>query len=246
MTTELNWTAYLKAGQTTISNYLLQHYRDLGMTNDEFLVFVQTKAGIDHGELEPSTTKIGEALGWEPQLVFGHLESLRAKGLVKFVSVRDGSGRVTTQLDFEPLYTQLMRITGGTKQAAAQRVEAQGEPAQTKDDLSRATIYNLIEQEFGRPLSQMEMETVKNWFDVDHFQPEFIKAAVQEAVLNAALNLRYIETILVAWQKKNYHSVKEVRQERQKRSQFKQLNQEERVNIPTDVDILNTDWSQFK
>ena len=232
MTSELNWTAYLKAGQTTISNYLLQHYRYLGMTNDEFLVFVQTKAGIDHGELEPSTTKIGEALGWEPQLVFGHLESLRAKGLVKFVSVRDGSGRVTTQLDFEPLYTQ--------------RVETQGEPAQTKDDLSRATIYNLIEQEFGRPLSQMEMETVKNWFDVDHFQPEFIKAAVQEAVLNAALNLRYIETILVAWQKKNYHSVKEVRQERQKRSQFKQLNQEERVNIPTDVDILNTDWSQFK
>ena len=76
MTSELNWTAYLKAGQTTISNYLLQHYRDLGMSNDEFLVFVQTKAGIDHGELEPSTTKIGEALGWEPQLVFGHLESL--------------------------------------------------------------------------------------------------------------------------------------------------------------------------
>ena len=92
----------------------------------------------------------------------------------------------------------------------------------------------------------MEMETVKNWFDVDHFKPEFIKSAVQEAVLNAALNLRYIETILVAWQKKNYRSVQEVRQERQKRTQFKQLNSDEKVNIPTNVDILNTDCSQFK
>ncbi|MBD1491600.1 DnaD domain protein [Weissella confusa] len=246
MTDKLNFAAFMQSGTTSISNYLLQHYRDLGMTNEELLVYVQTKAGIDRGELEPSTQKIGETLGWDAQTVFGHLEAMRAKGLVNFVSMRDGAGRVSTQLDFQPLYDKLVSEPGSDTMTAAQRVATQGQPVTHQDDLSRAAIYNLIEQEFGRPLSQMEMETVKNWFDVDHFKPEFIKAAVQEAVLNAALNLRYIETILVAWQKKNYRSVQEVRQERQKRTQFKQLNSDEKVNIPTNVDILNTDWSKFK
>ncbi len=94
MTDKLNFAAFMQAGTTSISNYLLQHYRDLGMTNEELLVYVQTKAGIDRGELEPSTQKIGETLGWDAQTVFGHLEAMRAKGLVNFVSMRDGAGRV--------------------------------------------------------------------------------------------------------------------------------------------------------
>ncbi|WP_238921623.1 hypothetical protein [Weissella confusa] len=59
MTDKLNFAAFMQSGTTSISNYLLQHYRDLGMTNEELLVYVQTKAGIDRGELEPSTQKIG-------------------------------------------------------------------------------------------------------------------------------------------------------------------------------------------
>ena len=90
------------------------------------------------------------------------------------------------------------------------------------------------------------METIKQWFDIDHFDPKFIKAAVQEAVLNAALNLRYIETILVSWQKKNYHSLNEIKNERQQHRQYKQLQDDEVVDIPTNVDILNVDWNKFK
>lgn len=64
MTDKLNFAAFMQSGTTSISNYLLQHYRDLGMTNEELLVYVQTKAGIDRGELEPSTQKIGGGHVW--------------------------------------------------------------------------------------------------------------------------------------------------------------------------------------
>lgn len=65
-------------------------------------------------------------------------------------------------------------------------------------------------------------------------------------MLNSALNLRYIETILVSWQKKNYHSLNDIKNERKKYRQYKQLQADEVVDIPTDVDILNTDWDKFK
>jgi DNA replication protein len=73
-----------------------------------------------------------------------------------------------------------------------------------------------------------------------------IKAAVQEAVLNGALNLRYIETILVSWQKKNYHSLNDITNEKNKHQQYKQLQSDEAIDIPLDIDIFNVDWNKLK
>lgn len=245
MALELNWPAYLEAGQTTISNFLLQHYRDLGISNDEFLVLLHSKASIDHGEPEPSTQQISQAIGWSRETVYGHLESLKNKGLVNFVNQRDSRGMVVTRIDFSPLYTKLMtsNLLSNGKLSTSYNNDTLVTSEESK---ARADIYSLIESEFGRPLSQMEIKVVTDWFDEDHFRVGLIQAAIQEAVMNGALNLKYIEAILVSWQKKNYQSIQQVQIERQKRNQFKQLHTDEKVSIPDNVDILNTDWSTFK
>lgn len=236
---------FLNNGHTTLDNFLLLHYREIGMNNEELLVYIQTKMGIDKGNLEPSTELISQTMGWSAKKVFSYLDAMRKKGLVNFKSRHASDGKVTTELDFNPLYLALLNIKS-TEGHADERVNNQGIPNIDKQQTQQADIYNLIEQEFGRPLSQIEIETIKQWFDIDHFDPKFIKAAVQEAVLNSALNLRYIETILVSWQKKNYHSLNDIKNERQKYRQYKQLQADEVVDIPTDVDILNTDWDKFK
>lgn len=236
---------FLNNGHTTLDNFLLLHYREIGMNNEELLVYIQTKMAIDKGNFEPSTELISQTMGWSAKKVFSYLDAMRKKGLVNFKSRHASDGKVTTELDFNPLYLALLNIKS-TEGHADERVNNQGIPNIDKQQTQQADIYNLIEQEFGRPLSQIEIETIKQWFDVDHFDPKFIKAAVQEAVLNSALNLRYIETILVSWQKKNYHSLNDIKNERQKYRQYKQLQADEVVDIPTDVDILNTDWDKFK
>ncbi|MCM6765619.1 DnaD domain-containing protein [Weissella paramesenteroides] len=236
---------FLNNGHTTLDNFLLLHYREIGMNNEELLVYIQTKMGIDKGNLEPSTELISQTMGWSAKKVFSYLDAMRKKGLVNFKSRHASDGKVTTELDFNPLYLALLNIKS-TEGHADERVNNQGIPNIDKQQTQQADIYNLIEQEFGRPLSQIEIETIKQWFDIDHFDPKFIKAAVQEAVLNSALNLRYIETILVSWQKKNYHSLNDIKNERQKYRQYKQLQADEIVDIPTDVDILNTDWDNLK
>ncbi|MCM0595658.1 DnaD domain protein [Weissella uvarum] len=237
-------------GDVSISNYLLNHYQDLGMTNDELLVYIQLKNQAEHLP-DIDLQQMSHNLGWSTETINNLIEQLRSKNFIDLNSQRDAQGRMTTSIDFSPLYNQIMTKQGEyTQSTASQRVKSHGEVMATtnaqNDQPTRTDIYNMIEQEFGRPLSSMELQTVRDWFDIDHFRPDFIKAALQEAVVNNALNLRYIETILVTWQKKNYHSLNDVYNERKNRQQYKQSHPETPVeHVVTDVDINQVDWSKL-
>ncbi len=39
----------IKSGQTTVATLLLEHYRELGMSNTEFLIYLQIKSYNDRG-----------------------------------------------------------------------------------------------------------------------------------------------------------------------------------------------------
>ena len=71
-------------------------------------------------------------------------------------------------------------------------------------------IFSLFEQEFGRLLSPMELETIGMWLDNDGHSPAIIKAALKEAVIAGKVSLRYIDRILFEWKKKNITSVKQI------------------------------------
>lgn len=236
---------FFTQGDVSISSYLLAHYRDLGMTNDEFLLYVQLKNQLEHAQ-NINLSTISHSTGWSTSQLNQIIDQLRTKNFINLVSLRDEAGKVTTSIDFSPLYVKIIETEGiYSHSTAGQRVESQGEvfvdTASQNDQPTRTDIFNLIEQEFGRPLSSIELQTVKDWFDIDHFRPDFIKAALQEAVMNNALSLRYIETILVAWQKKNYHSLNEIQTERKSRQQYKAANPETLPKVATDVDLYNLD-----
>jgi DNA replication protein len=235
---ERNFEQFIAAGETAYNNLLLRHYRDVGLSNEEFLVFLQMKRLLDAGQTNAITEEIGQALGKPATAVYELFESMKAKGLVAYSSERDAKGRVFTKMDFLPLYNKLLtaNLTGEEVGAVASAPE---------EDLSRAKIFSLVEQEFGRPLTPLELEEIRNWFDVDHYKPELIAAAVQEAVLYQTLSLRYIGSILATWQKKNFRSVQEVRANQQRRSNHQQVSKTDGPSIPMDVDIANIDWSKF-
>lgn len=81
---------------------------------------------------------------------------------------------------------------------------------QEEEKNEEGAIFSLFEQEFGRLLSPMEIETISMWIDVDRHSPSIIKAALKEAVLAGKISLRYIDRILFEWKKKNITSVKQV------------------------------------
>lgn len=65
-------------------------------------------------------------------------------------------------------------------------------------------MYQLFEQEFGRPLSSIEFQRIGQWLEEDHYQPEILKLALREAVLNQAYSFNYVDRILLSWERKIY------------------------------------------
>ena len=73
---------------------------------------------------------------------------------------------------------------------------------------SQIDIYGLIEEEFGRPISSMEVSIIDKW--CKEFDPDMIKEALKEAVYNNAKSFKYIESILYTWKEKGYKSASDI------------------------------------
>lgn len=84
-----------------------------------------------------------------------------------------------------------------------ERSEKTARPATGKEYHDYVLCY-----EFGRNLSPIENADNRKLDRHDHYPLELIESALKEAVLNRVYSLKYIDRILLAWEKKNIRSVK--------------------------------------
>ncbi|ALO04163.1 DnaD domain protein [Lactiplantibacillus paraplantarum] len=201
--------ALVNDGQTTIANALLAHYREIGVTNDELLVYLQFKRLIDQGNQFPDAAVIAKSLGESTNTVFQRLHEMLAKKLLTIESITADDQKIHDRYNFDGLYDKLavaLKKQPATDQAASQ--------ATTEN--SRQKVFRAIQTEFGRDLSPIEMESISKWFDEDHYEPEVIELALREAVLRQVYNLTYMDRILLNWQKRNLKTAAQVEAERQR------------------------------
>ncbi|MFC5467717.1 DnaD domain protein [Cohnella suwonensis] len=78
------------------------------------------------------------------------------------------------------------------------------------------SLFSQFEQEFGRPLTPMEYETITSWLDQDQYADELIRFALKEAVFAGKLHFRYIDRILLEWSRNRVTNVEEARLHAQK------------------------------
>ena len=102
------------------------------------------------------------------------------------------------------------------------------------DELAFNTLFQQIEQAFGRPLSPYEMETLNQWIDVDQHDLTVIQAALDEAMSQDKLNFKYLDRILLNWKK---HNVKTIEDSKQISRQYNQPKMKQTVK-----DIPKFDW----
>lgn len=176
---------YIQAGQSSISNDLLLHYQEIDMDNDDLALYLQVTRIQNQGDAASPKT-LARVLHLTESVVVTRLKSLITRELM----VISAATKQVETYNFTPMIEKLLQ----GKQVTADPIASDGKSA-------RKEIFQTIESEFGRPLTPMEMQTIAHWFDQDHFEPDLMLLAIQEAVANNARSLRYIETILVNWQR---------------------------------------------
>ena len=72
------------------------------------------------------------------------------------------------------------------------------------------SLSQMIEENFGRPISPIEYEEISTWEDTD-----LTRYAIKEAVLNGVYSIKYISKVLYQWKQKNIKTVQEAQKDSQ-------------------------------
>lgn len=198
---------WLRFGDTTIPNVLLVHYRQLGLTHEQLILILQLKALIDGGDVFPDIEKIAQRMQLPSPNVFNAIHDLIQKKYLSIETNSDKEGKAQDSYHLDLLWERL----------GALLEQEERNNRHQEEQLDEKELFNRFESEFGRPLSPMEMQTIGMWLDDDHYGVELIEMALREAVLSQVYNLKYVDRILLNWEKKNIKTKAQAQQESKRR-----------------------------
>ncbi|MGX7199584.1 DnaD domain protein [Enterococcus nangangensis] len=219
----LNLTSYLALGQTTLSNGLLDYYHELGLTDAQCLLLIQLFRFQQAGDFFPAPEVLSQKTGKGINEIYQLLSQLQEKNCLTITTYQDQHKMKYDRYDLTLIFATLEKFLAQKKATASQK-QQQGE---------QQKLFQMFQQEFGRNLSPFELETVTQWLEVDHYSVELIQLALKEAVLNQAFSLKYMDRILLSWQKKNITTKGQVQVEQERHQ--KEIDQKKAQQTNTEV-----------
>lgn len=181
----------LLKNQMTFPTILLNSYRNLGISDKECIILIYL---INHDDTF-NPKQVACDLQMTLEEVLDSMSSLTEKGIIT-IDIINKKVR-EEHINLTPLYEKLAFLI------------VNGEEKEEKQNL-----FDVFEKEFGRTLSPMDYEIIKDW--QNDFTDELILLALKEAVFNGVTNLRYIDKIIRDWHKKGIKTEADVIADRKK------------------------------
>ena len=175
----------------------------------------------DKSLFDPS--RFSEELNISNSDVLTYIDKLTDKGLIRLEVLKNDKDIMEEIINLEGFYNKISLIN-------------MEDSNKKEEDVISSSIFDVLESEFGRSLTPMEYEISKAWLN-DGLSEDLIKEAIKEAVFNHVINLKYIDKILYEWKKNNIKTIKDVEDNRKKRSSKK--------NDNSKVDLEMVDWNWF-
>lgn len=180
---------------------LLTMYKKLGLTEEEVMLIIQIMVYQEKEKQPlPSVEKIATKMNLSTEQIAGLFKKLIHQGFLEIVEEINDDGLRCERYSLDPLYAKL---------ADGMLAKNELDESENRKQSDYENLFQLFEREFGRPLSPFECEHLTQWLDQDGYSEELIKAAVREAVFCGKLNFRYIDRILLEWQRNRIRTADE-------------------------------------
>ena len=179
-----------KKMQFVIGEDILKAIKKNNLTLDEALLIIYFCGNNIHPVLD--IDEIKDKFGMSELEIMKAFENINNKNLVGIKMIKNRDNKMEEVIDLNPFYESI-----------AIEINSKVNTEKMQD------IFILFEEEFGRPLSSMEYELINLWIEKG-INTELIKAALKEAIFNGSLTLRYIDAILVEWNRKGFKTEKDV------------------------------------
>ncbi|WP_163969832.1 DnaD domain-containing protein [Oceanobacillus halotolerans] len=181
--------------QMSIPTKLLTSYKSLDLNEKEVMLIIQIYRFLLKNIEFPTPDQLASYVTMDEKECASMLRYLIQKGVLTIEQNENEDQQISESYSLEPLFEKLYT----KRQTSNENTGGEG------------SLFLLFEQEFGRPLSPFEIETINVWLDEDQQSPALIKAALRESVLMGKLNFKYLDRILREWKKKGVQTVEQAR-----------------------------------
>ncbi len=205
----MQYNDYRALGTTTFSNGLLAYYPQLKIDDAEMIVIIQLEMFAQKGNFFPTDEQLAANTNLSVSEITALVQKLIEQNFLSIDQISDKSGKIGNKYNLDQLYNQLdvllkNKIKSGNKKAG------NNSSTSSVDNSPLTQLVRQFEIEFGRYLSPIEREEIASWLNVDHYDPVLIKMALREAVLAQAYSLKYVDRVLLNWQRHNLKTSSEV------------------------------------
>ncbi|KJY64851.1 DNA replication protein DnaD [Lactobacillus helsingborgensis] len=205
----MQYNDYRALGTTTFSNGLLAYYPQLKIDDAEMIVIIQLEMFAQKGNFFPTDEQLAANTNLSVSEITALVQKLIEQNFLSIDQISDKSGKIGNKYNLDQLYNQLDllledKIKSGNKKAG------NNSSTSSVDNSPLTQLVRQFEIEFGRYLSPIEREEIAFWLNVDHHDPVLIKMALREAVLAQAYSLKYVDRVLLNWQRHNLKTSSEV------------------------------------
>lgn len=214
-------------GGVSLPYVFLKHYHKLNISDADAMLIVQLVAFREKEEKAfPTIEEIQSRMSSDGDAVVRMLQRLMKLKLIDIVEAYDPvSGMQVERYSLAPLWLKLGTLISREESTVALDGQPGADTGQGLADVGlirgredgtkeqqEDNLFYIFEQEFGRPLSPMEVETINSWLDQDRYPEPLILAALKEAVFAGKVSFRYIDRILLDWNRNNIHTVEQARE----------------------------------
>lgn len=194
---------------------LVDNYKRLGLSENELSIILVTNSLIQKG-VDFITPDI---IALKMTLDFNEIDSCFTNLIKKEILTLEGKDKL--KISIEPLKKKLINIF-------YEELKAENNKPSTKE---QEDIFVLFETEFGRALSQFEVNTIKDWFEQGNTAAT-IKEALNVATLAKVKTIRYIDKVLLEWK----------RREELAKNGVSPLSEKWRKNLEETMEIAKINW----
>ena len=205
----MQYNDYRALGTTTFSNGLLAYYPQLKIDDAEMIVIIQLEMFAQKGNFFPTDEQLAANTNLSVSEITALIQKLIEQNFLSIDQISDKRGKICNKYNLDQLYSQLDllledKIKSGNKKTG------NNSSTSSIDNSPLTQLVRQFEIEFGRYLSPIEREEIASWLNVDHYDPVLIKMALREAVLAQAYSLKYVDRVLLNWQRHNLKTSSEV------------------------------------
>lgn len=196
---------------------LVDNYKKLGLNENELSIILVTNSLIQKGVdfITP------DLIALKMTLDFQEIDSCFTNLIKKEILTLDGTNKI--QVSIEPLKKRLVEIF-------YQELKKETDVPSSKE---QNDIFVLFETEFGRALSQFEVNTINDWFEQGN-SATTIKEALNVATLAKVKTIRYIDKVLLEWK----------RREEISKNGVSPLSEKWRKNLEETMEIAKINWME--